>query len=116
MINNYILFLHCLLIRIEMNRILPIIEQAICKVGKITPAELRTRKTTNYVNVFRGLFCLLATDAGVHPVTTAGYLNRSRANVINQTKNYKGYLNVKDRYITMLHTMINTEIKKMQNE
>lgn len=88
------------------------IEQAVCEVGEISLEQLRSRKKAVLLNSLRGIFCFMAMKGGIHPTLAGERLERSRGNVINQAKRYKGYLDSKDKYITMLYTVINDRIQR----
>lgn len=97
-----------------MEHSLSTIEQAVCEVGGISPEQLCSRKKTVLLNSLRGIFCFMARRDGIHPTLAGERLGRSRGNVINQANRYGGYLDSRDKYVTMLYTAINDKIQQYE--
>lgn len=85
-----------------------IIMRTICDIGKVTFLQLTSMKKTEHLNILRGLYCLICRDYCIHPRLAARLICRSRQNVINQTRKYRGYLQIGDiRTITIYNQIIN---------
>lgn len=87
------------------------IMRIICDVGNVTFYQLVSRKKTEHLNTLRGLFCLICRDNCVHPKLAAKLISRSRQNIINQTRKYKGYLQTGDPNTSKLYIDIINRLK-----
>lgn len=94
-----------------MKYTLRIIEESICGISNVSMELLCSKKKSVLLNSLRGIYYLLAIDNGIHPTVVGERLCRSRCNVINQAKRYKGYLDIKDKFITELYTLILRKIE-----
>lgn len=93
-----------------------IIAEEVCKAGGISVLELRGRKKTTLLNTLRGLCQYLSWEFCIHPTCMAEAINRSRANIINQSKRYWGYIQTGDKLSMKIYLTAKTEIEKRFNK
>lgn len=89
------------------------IANEVCKAGEISISELQNRKKSTLLNTLRGLCQYLSWEYGIHPICMAKIINRSRANIINQCKRYRGYIQTGDKLSTKIYLAAKAEIDKM---
>lgn len=92
------------------------IAQAVCEVFDIDSVQLISAPKSKTINIARGLYCAIATLAGIHPTEAAATIKRSRANVITVAKHYCGYLEVGDNLTTGLYNKIVNNLQSKQDK
>lgn len=80
----------------EQSERVDIIISAICAVGKVSYCNLLSHTKSLYMNILRGVAFYLSWEYNVHPRMMSILMRRSRANVINQSKRYRGYIQCGD--------------------
>lgn len=84
---------------------------AVCKVGKISYFHFLWAPKNTTLSTLRGVCCVIAWEQGVHARRLAKLIHRTRGNVLNQTKKYRGFLQSKDKLTTEIY---NNVIKELQ--
>ena len=92
--NNSLLFILSIMeySQDEQYRRAEIIIDAVCAVGKCTYVDFMYKKKSLHMNILRGVACYLSWEYGVHARRMAIMTNRTRGNIINQSKRYRGYI------------------------
>jgi hypothetical protein len=54
-------------------------------------------------NIALGVCCVLSWDVSIHPCIMAQAIHRTRQNIINQTRKYRGYLSSGDVLVSSLY-------------
>lgn len=80
----------------EQYRRAEIIIDAVCTVGKCTYVDFMYKKKSLHMNILRGVACYLSWEYGVHARRMAIMTNRTRGNIINQSKRYRDYITNND--------------------
>lgn len=91
------------------------IMRTICEIGKVSFFQLTSPKKTEHLNTLRGLYCLICRDYCIHPKLAAKLLCRSRQNIINQTRKYRGYLQTKDPRTITIYTQIMNKLNILKD-
>lgn len=81
----------------EQYRRASIIIDAVCKAGKVSYCDFLYSKKSLRMNIVRGVASYLSWEYGVHARRMARLSNRSRCNILNQSKRYRYYIRSKDQ-------------------
>lgn len=88
-----------------------IIIDAVCKVGGITYFQLLNAPKETTISTLRGVCCVVAWEYNIHARRLARLIHRTRGNVLNQTKKYRGFLQAKDKLTVDIYNKVKQEIK-----
>lgn len=80
--------------------------EAVCDASGITTDDFRTLPKGLNVNIARGVACVLSRELHIIPRIFGEAFGRSRANVVNVSKHYRGYLSTKDRATVELYNKV----------
>ncbi len=89
-----------------------IIIDAVCEVGGISYFQLLNAPKETTISTLRGICCVVAWEYNVHARKLAKLIHRTRGNVLNQTKKYRGFLQAKDPLATQIYNKVKEIIKK----
>ena len=96
----------------EQYRRADIIIDAVCKVGNIDYLQFITEPRSVKLSTLRGIACILSWEYDIHPRKIAKLIQRSRANVINQTNRYRSWLNNGDKLTIEYYNKVKEELTK----
>lgn len=103
----------------EQLRRADIIVDEICKVGNVSYCDFLFKKKSLKMNIVRGVAFYLSWEYGVHARMMALHAHRSRANIINQSKRYRYYINSGDpislQFYQQTKKNIESRIKKYKS-
>ena len=89
-----------------------IIIDAVCKVGGISYFQLLNAPKETTISTLRGVCCVVAWEYNIHARRLARLIHRTRGNVLNQTKKYRGFLQAKDQLTVDIYNKVKAEIGK----
>lgn len=95
----------------EEFRMADMIIDAICEVGGISYFELILAPKNTMLSTLRGVCCLVAWDYGVHARRLAKLMQRTRGNVLNQTRTYRHLLQAKDKMTVEVYDKVKENLK-----
>lgn len=79
---------------------------SVCKVFGLTGKELRSRECSQRLYLAWGVCCFICCDDGIHPSFSCKLIRRSRSNVINIARHYKGYYDTGGKEVVMYHDKV----------
>lgn len=91
-----------------------LIIDAVCYVGGITYFQLLNDPKSTMLSTLRGVCCVVAWDYGIHARRLAKLIHRTRGNVLNQTKKYRGFLQAKDPLTTEIYNKVIEKLKTIE--
>lgn len=91
-----------------------IIIDAVCKVGGISYFQFLNAPKDTFLSTLRGVCCVVAWEYNIHARRLAKLIHRTRGNVLNQTKKYRGFLQAGDKLTNNIYNKVKEEIK-LQN-
>lgn len=92
-----------------------IIIDAVCKVGGISYFQFLNEPKNTTISTLRGVCCVVAWEYKIHARRLSRLIHRTRGNVLNQTKKYRGFLQAKDPLTTDIYNKVKNEIKLQIN-
>ena len=96
----------------EQYRRAEIIVDAVCKVGGINYFQLLSAPKSEKMSTLRGLCCVAGWEFGVHARRMAKMIHRTRGNVLNMQRKYRGLIVFKDALTVSLYGKVMEEIKR----
>ena len=97
----------------EQYRRADIIIDVACKVGNIDYLQFITEPRSVKLSTLRGIVCLLSWEYDIHPRKIAKLIQRSRANIINQTNRYRNWLRNGDKLTLEYYNKVREELTKL---
>lgn len=88
-----------------------VIARAVCQVFGITKTVLVSNRGLKEINLARGIYCLVCYDEGIHPLFSSKVISRTRSNVVNITRHYKGYFDTKDKEVVAYYELVNKQLQ-----
>lgn len=79
---------------------------AVCLEFRMTLRELTDAPKSRRMNLARGVYCLVCDKEGVHPIFSCKVLKRSRSNVINIARRYRGYRDTGYKEVAMCYDKV----------
>jgi len=84
--------------------------EASCEVCNVEEDDFLSRKRITNLNIARGLFMVIASEYGYSSEVIGFAIFRSRPSTTITRQRYKGYLEIKDRYITNTYNKIKEKL------
>lgn len=101
----------------EEFRMADLIIDAVCEVGEISYFTFILAPKSTTLNTLRGVCCLMAWEYGVHARRMCKLIRRTRGNVLNMQRVYRGLLQSKDPMTVEYYNKVKNAITiKLQND
>lgn len=88
-----------------------VILRAVCQVFGITKTMMTSNSYLRDIKLARGIYCLVCYDEGIHPLFSSKVISRTRSNVVNITKHYKGYYDTRDKEVVAYYELVNKQLQ-----
>ena len=88
---------------------------AVCKVGNVSYFSFLSAPKSNHINTLRGICCVVSWEENIPARRLAKLIHRTRGNVLNQTKKYRGFLQAKDKTSCEVYNKVKEELKNIDN-
>ncbi len=95
----------------EEFRMADVIIDAICEVGGFSYLHLIFAPKETRLSTLRGVCCLMAWEYGVHARRMAKLIRRTRGNVLNMQRSYRGLLQSGDPMTVDLYNQVRERIE-----
>lgn len=80
--------------------------QTVCQASELSIEDFRTAPKGYKINVARGVACVLSRELKIIPRIFGETIGRTRANVVNISKHYRGYLSTRDKATVELYKKV----------
>lgn len=87
------------------------IVNATCKVLGVNKKTVVNNTRQRNINFARGIYCLVCYNEGIHPLFSSIVINCSRSNIINITRHYRNYYEIKDKEVVYYYNLVNKYLK-----